>query len=600
MVFDNTSRTRTALALAILTVVALTAGCGPRVPAGGGDNNVAAPPKQSSPPAVTPVTPSAAVDTSALGALPDQVQFTEITKEVGINFTHFSGARGKKYMPEIETPGCAFFDYDGDGLPDILLLNGADWPDVKTGRKNSLVKLYHNEGHCRFKDVTARSGLAIEMHTMGVATGDYDNDGKVDLYITCVYGPSRLFHNDGNGHFTDVTKAAGVDNGSKWGSGAAWVDYDKDGKLDLVVGNYCKWTPATDVHCSVYKGLKSYCTPNVYDGESVRLYHNDGGGKFSDVSVKAGLVNKPGKTWGVMLLDYDDDGWMDIALANDMEPNCLFHNERNGTFKEVGLESGIALGDNGTAKAGMGIDAGDIDNSGRPSLLVSNFTGEGLSLFHNEGAGQFLESSHAWKIADISVLRMGWGLFFFDYDLDGRLDALAGNGHLYENVHSFQPDVTFKEPPLLLHNEGSHFVDVAETHGTAVSQSMVVRGSAFADIDGDGDLDVLLAENDGPVHLLRNDGGNKNHWLRVVTIGSKSNRDGIGAKVVVEAKEVKQTRWVKTSVSFLSSSELPVTFGLGQATAADRMTVTWPSGKVTIMNAVKADQVVTCREDAAQ
>jgi enediyne biosynthesis protein E4 len=572
---------------ALMLALPLTGGCGPKAPAAPtGHSAVVEPASASIPPA----------EAAALGALPDTVQFTEITREAGIQFTHFSGARGKKYMPEIETPGCAFIDYDNNGRPDILLLNGADWPEVKSGRKRSLLKLYKNEGNCRFTDVTSSSGLGIEMHTMGVAVGDYDNDGYDDLYITCVIGPSRLFRNDGHGRFVDVTAQAGVDNKSRWGSGAAWLDYDKDGKLDLVVGNYCKWSPQTDVRCSVYGGLKSYCTPNVYDGESVRLYHNEGAGRFAEVTDRAGLVYRPGKTWGVVILDYDDDGWMDIALANDMEPNCLYHNEKDGTFREVALEAGVALGANGVAKAGMGVDAGDIDNSGRPSLIVSNFTGEGLSLFQNQGGGQFAESSHAWQIADVSLLRMGWGLFFFDYDLDGRLDALAANGHLYENVHMFQPDVTFKEPPLLLHNEGKRFVDVAASHGAAIARPIVARGSSYADIDGDGDLDVLLAENDGPAHLLRNEGGNKNHWLRIRTVGSNSNRNGIGAKVVAEAKGVKQTRWVKSAASFLSSSELTVTFGLGQISAADKVTITWPSGKVDTHTAVKSDQVVVARE----
>ncbi len=385
-------------------------------------------------------------------ATADHVQFVDITGDAGIRWQHFSGARGKKYMPEIETPGCAFIDYDGDGRPDILLLNGADWPEITSNRKHSRLALYHNDGNNRFTDVTAASGLNVEMHSMGVAVGDYDNDGRDDLYITCILGPCHLYHNDGNGHFSDVTTQAGVNDGGKWGSSAAWVDYDRDGKLDLIVGNYCVWTPKTDVFCTVYKGKKSYCTPNVYNGTSVRLYHNLGNGHFADASKASGLVNGPGKTWGIAVLDYDGDGWPDIALSNDLEPNCLFHNERNGTFTEVGLLTGIALGENGAAKAGMGIDAADIDNSGRPSLLVSNFIGEGLSLFHNQGDSRFIEASHAWQVSDVSILKMGWGLFFFDYDLDGRQDVLVCNGHLYENIEKFQPGATFKESPILFHN----------------------------------------------------------------------------------------------------------------------------------------------------
>ncbi|MCS6775968.1 MAG: CRTAC1 family protein [Chloroherpetonaceae bacterium] len=535
-----------------------------------------------------------------LAALPDRVRFTDITQQAGINFTHFSGARGRKYMPEIETPGCAFFDYDNDGRPDILLLNGADWRNVKTGRRRTRTALYHNEGNGRFRDVSAGSGLDIEMHTMGVTVGDYDNDGYDDLYITCIMGPSRLFRNlNGTGKFQDVTLQAGVHNESKWGSGCAFFDYDRDGRLDLVVGNYCKWTPETDVFCSVYKGTKSYCTPNVYDGESVRLYHNEGSGRFRDVSREAGVINEPGKTWGVVILDYDGDGWPDIALANDMEPNCLFRNRGDGTFEEVALVAGIALGENGTAKAGMGIDAADIDRSGRPSLIITNFAMEGVSLFLNQGGGMFTDASHATGVHNPSLLLMGWGVFFFDYDLDGWQDALVCNGHLYDNVHKFQPDMTFAEPPLLFRNQGGKFVEVSRERGRDLVRPMVTRGSAYADIDGDGDLDVLLMENDGRARLLRNDGGNANRCLRVRTEGVRSNRNGIGAKVEVEAGGVRQTQWVKSSAGFLSCSERTLTFGLGQLEKVERVRITWPSGQVDTYTDVRTGQTLLCREGAS-
>ncbi len=558
-------------------------GCGPKIPV-------------VNPASVTPVNQAQTTAVTALPANPDTVQFTDITASSGINWTHFSGARNRKYMPEIETPGCAFIDYDNDGKPDILLLNGADWPEVTTGRKRSRCALYHNEGNGRFKDVTKEAGLDIEMHAMGVAIGDYDNDGFDDIYISCVLGPSKLFHNDGHGHFKDVAAVAGVTNSGHWGSGCAWVDYDKDGKLDLVVGNYCKWTPKTDVKCAVFHGQKSYCTPNVYDGEPAVLFHNEGGGKFKDVTKAAGLVNTPGKTWDVVVLDYDNDGWPDLAFANDMEPNCLFHNERNGTFKEVGLEAGIALGENGTSKAGMGIDTGDIDGSGKPSIMITNFTGEGLSLFKNVGQGQFLESSHDWQVADVSLLKMGWGLLLFDYDLDGRLDSLVSNGHLYENVDKIQPGATFAQEALLFHNEGAQFKEVGKTHGAGLTKAMVGRGSACADIDGDGDLDVLMMANDGHPRLLRNDGGNKNNWLRVKTVGTKSNRNGLGAKIVAEVGGVRLTRWVKNAASFLSCSELTVTFGLGKLDKVNKLTITWPSGTITTLYDVKSNQILTVTE----
>jgi hypothetical protein len=529
---------------------------------------------------------------------PEQVTFTDITETAGIQWKHFSGARGRKYMTEVETPGCAFFDFNNDGRPDILLLNGADWPEVTVNRKKTLSALYRNDGNGKFTNVTKGSGLDIEMHTMGVAVGDYDNDGDDDLYITCVLGPSRLFRNEGNGKFRDVTAQAGVDNESKWGSAAAWFDYDRDGKLDLIVGNYCKWTPQTDVFCSVYGGKKSYCTPNVYDGESLRLYHNEGNGKFKDVSAASGFVYPPGKTWGFALLDFDDDGWMDVAVSNDMEPNCLFHNQKDGTFKEIGMVAGIALGENGAAKAGMGIDAADLDNSGRESLLISNFSGEGLSLFYNVDGKFFQESSGKAGMMDTSLLFMGWGLFFFDYDLDGRKDALVCNGHLYDNVHLFQPSISFKERPLLYHNRGGlNFVEVGQEKD-ALARKQVARGCSYADIDGDGDLDVLIVSMDGYPRLLRNEGGNKNKWLRVQLVGKESNRNGYGAKVEVTAKDVTQMVRVRSGSSFLSALEQIATFGLGQTEKVDTLKITWPNGKVETYRDIAANALIIVTEGA--
>jgi hypothetical protein len=569
----------------------MAAGCSARV----GERSNTTPLPERITPAASKPDPTVPVPTAG-----DRVTFTDITAQAGIRWRHFSGARGRKFMPESESPGCAFFDYDGDGRPDILLLNDAEWPGGKTGSQQTHLALYHNEGNGLFTDVTRGSGLDIEMYAMGVAVGDYDNDGREDLYITCVLGSSHLFHNDGNGHFTDVTRQAGVENAGRWGTSCAWVDYDRDGKLDLVVGNYCRWTPATDVVCRDKDGHKTYCTPTVYQGESCRLYHNEGHGRFRDVTERAGLTNPPGKTLGVAILDYDDDGWPDIVFANDTEPNCLFHNERNGTFKEVGLAAGVALPDSGVPRAGMGIDAGDIDNSGRPSLLISNFSGEGFSLFQNQGGGLFRDAGADWGVHATSLQRMGWGLFFFDYDLDGHMDALAVTGHLYPEVARYHPELTYAEPPLLFHNTGRRFEDVSADHGVDLSRPLVGRGAAYADIDGDGDLDVLLTANDGAPRLLRNDGGNRNHWLRITTVGTKSNRDGIGAKLVLEAGSLKQTRWVSSGSSYLSASERTVTFGLGAATGVDRLTIVWPSGQVDHYAHLKADQVLIAREGVSK
>lgn len=526
----------------------------------------------------------------------DAVSFTDITADSGINWTHFSGARGKKYMPEVETPGCAFFDYDGDGRPDILLLNGADWPEVKTERKQTHIALYHNEGGGKFKDATAGSGLDIEMHTMGVAVGDCDNDGKDDLYITCVLGRSRLFHNEGGGKFKDVTAESGVDNEGKWGSSAVWMDYDHDGKLDLLVGNYCKWTPETDIRCTVYQGEKSYCTPHTYTGESMRLYRNEGGGKFKDVSKKAGVVWEPGKTWGMAALDFDGDGWEDVAVANDMEANCLFRNKHDGTFEEIGVVAGIALPETGAAKAGMGIDAADIDNSGRESVLVSNFSGEGLSLFYNADGKSFRDKTTEAGMMDSSLLKMGWGLFIFDYDLDGRKDALVCNGHIYHNVQKFQPDVRFADRPLLFHNVGGlKFEEVAEKRGD-IQKPQVARGCSYADIDGDGDLDILIMQMDGKPRLLRNDGGNKNNWLRIKLEGVKSNRNGYGAKVETTVAGVTQLHRIKSGSSFLSALEQIATIGLGKYNKADSVKITWNTGQVDSYKDVEANVLLVAKE----
>jgi hypothetical protein len=556
-----------------------------------------APPERVHPTAEIP-TPAGQSDASAGLASPESgaVTFTDITAQAGIDFVHFSGARGRKYMAECETPGCAFLDYDNDGRPDILLLNGADWPEVTTGRKKTTPRLFHNEGGGKFRDVTAGSGLDIEMHTMGCAVGDYDNDGRDDIYITCVLGDSRLFHNEGGGRFKDVTPASGLANRGRWGSAAAWFDYDRDGKLDLAVGNYCRWTPKTDIFCTVYRGKKSYCTPNVYEGESLRLFHNDGGGRFTDVTDKSGFKYLPGKTWGFAVLDFDDDGWPDVAVANDMEPNCLFHNQKDGTFKEIGLMAGIALAESGNAKAGMGIDAADIDNSGRESILISNFSGEGVSLFRNTDGRQFMDISRAAGMHDPSYLRMGWGLFFFDYDLDGRKDALVCNGHLYENVQQFQPDVKFAEEPLLYRNDGNlKFTEVASKKG-GLAKPVVARGASFADIDGDGDLDVLICELDGRARLLRNDGGNRNHWLRVKLQGTKSNRNGYGAKIEVTARGVRQMVRVRSGSSFLSALEQTATIGMGTADTAEELKITWPGGIVETFRNVPVNHLILATE----
>ena len=520
------------------------------------------------------------------------IHFTDVTAAAGIRFTHNSGRAGKKYLPETLGPGCAFFDADGDGWADILLVNGRDWTK---GGKRSLPALYLNNHDGTFRDATAGSGLDVEMYGMGVAVGDYDNDGRDDLYVTALDG-DHLFHNEGGGRFRDVTRAAGIHNAS-FGTSAAWLDYDRDGKLDLFVANYVQWTPEKDLWCSLDGVSKSYCTPESYKGSPSKLYHNLGNGRFEDVSRKAGIDDPTSKSLGVAVLDYDGDGWPDIFVANDTQPNKLYRNKRDGTFAEEGLESGVAFGEDGVARGAMGVDAADYDRSGRPHLLVGNFSNQMLGLYHNEGNGIFVDRAPSSAVGRASLLTLTFGVFFFDYDLDGRLDIFAANGHIEEEIGRVQPKIQYREPPLLFHNlGGGRFEPVQAAMGAEFNRPVVARGAAYADFDHDGDLDLLITTNHGPAYLFRNDGGNRNHWLRVRTVGTKSNRDGIGAVVRVASAGGAQWSMVRSGSSYCSSSELTQTFGLGLDPEATALEIDWPSGLKQQLGRVAANQTVTVEE----
>src|SRR5262252_8172543 len=413
--------------------------------------------------------------------------FTDVTAQAGIHFVHNSGRAGKKYLPETLGSGCAFFDADGDGWPDILLINSKDW--TPKGRR-SLPALYHNNHDGTFKDVTTGSGLDVEMYGLGVAIGDYDNDGRDDVYITALEG-DRLFHNEGNGKFRDVTDTTGIRNAS-FGTSAAWLDYDRDGKLDLFVANYVQWTPKGDLWCSLDGSTKSYCTPESYKGTASKLYHNLGGGKFEDVSQKAGVAEPTSKSLGITVFDYNNDGWPDIFVANDTQPNKLYRNNKNGTFTEEGMAAGVAFGEDGVARGAMGADAADYDRSGRPHLLVGNFSNQMLGLYHNEGTGLFVDEAPSSAVGRSSLLSLTFGVFFFDYDLDGYLDLFAANGHIEEEIGRIQPKVQYRQPPLLFHNLGKgRFENVSANVGKDFVRPIVARGAAYADIDHDGDLDLL-------------------------------------------------------------------------------------------------------------
>jgi enediyne biosynthesis protein E4 len=529
---------------------------------------------------------------AVLLAAPDTtVHFTDVTTTAGIKFRHNAGKAGKKYLPETMGSGVAFFDADGDGWPDILLINSKDW--TPRGHK-SLPALYHNNHDGTFTDVTAGSGLDVEMYGMGVAIADYDNDGREDVYITAMEG-DRLFHNEGHGKFRDVTAASGIRN-ANFGTSAAWFDYDRDGKVDLFVANYVQWTEKGDVKCTVGE-VRSYCTPESYKGTKSRLFHNLGGGKFEDVTDKAGLGEPSSKSLGVTILDYNSDGWPDIFVSNDTQPNKLYRNNHNGTFTEEGMVAGVAFGEDGVARGAMGVDSADYDRSGRPHLLVGNFSNQMLGLYHNEGTGLFVDEAPSSSVGRASLLTLAFGVFFFDYDLDGYPDIFSANGHIDEEINRVQPKVHYQQPPLLFRNLGQRrFENVTSAMGTEFNRPIVARGAAYADYDHDGDLDVIISTNNGPAYLFRNDGGNRNHWLNVRLIGTKSNRSAIGAVVRIESASGKQWNMVRSGSSYCSQSDLALTFGVGADTKVSKLQVEWPSGTKQQLTDISVNQFLKIEE----
>jgi hypothetical protein len=523
--------------------------------------------------------------------------FVDITRSAGIHFVHNNGAFGKEYLPETLGSGVAFIDYNNSGRQSILLINGEDWPGHPVHHGRTTMELWRNNGNGSFTNVTRQAHLDVPVYGMGVTIGDYNNDGCDDIFVTTV-GQNHLFRNNCNGTFTDVTRQAGLWGPEEFSTSAAWVDYDHDGSLDLVVANYVQWSPKTDLYCTIDGKTKSYCTPEEYKGESLRLWRNNGNGTFSDATKKAGLWDPTAKSLGISIADFNGDGWPDIAVSNDTEPNKLYVNHRNGTFSEQGVTSGVAFSGDGVARGGMGIDAADYDHSGHPSLIITNFSNQMLALYHNEGNGLFVDEAPHSEIGRASLLTLGFGCFWLDYDLDGWLDLYAANGHIDPGINAIQKQVHYAEPPLLFRNLGNgRFADETSQMGAAFNVPRVARGAAYGDVNDDGAPDILISTNSGPAALFLND-GETNHSLRIKLVGVKSNRDGIGAVADVRAGGATQSEMLRSGSSYLSSSELVLTFGLGSNTKADSVEIDWPSGRRDRMTNVAADQIITVKEGA--
>jgi hypothetical protein len=526
-----------------------------------------------------------------------KVSFSDVARAAGLTVTHDNAASSEKYLIETMGSGCAWIDYDQNGLFDIYLVNGAATP-LYTPKRPLRSALYKNNGDGTFTDVTERTGVGAEgLFGMGVAVGDYDNDGFPDLFVLG-YGKCILYHNNGDGTFSDATSRAGVANVGKWGSSAAWFDYDNDGKLDLVIANYVDWAPLNNFYCgSKGPGLRSYCHPDVYHGQSPTLYHNNGDGTFTDVSERSGLGKKPGNGLGIVTFDYDNDGWQDIFITNDSMPNFLFHNNGDGTFREVAYSAGVAVGIDGQFEAGMGTDAADTMGSGRLDLVVTHLDQQLARLYRNLGDGLFEDATYRSKLSYSTFHMSGFGARFMDYDNDGRRDLFMANGHVLDNIQLYHAETRYAEPKLMFHNAGAGlFEDVSDQLGPDFLLPRVSRGAAIGDFDNDGDLDILVSNNGQPPQLLRNDGGNANHWLQLFLVGTRSNRDAVGARVKVTAGDIVLYEERKGGMSYQSAQDPRLHFGLGPHSAIDQIEIKWPSGELSKFKNLGADQILAIEE----
>jgi hypothetical protein len=526
--------------------------------------------------------------------------FVDVTAAAGVHFLHQASHTSKKYLLETMGSGVALFDYDNDGRLDIFLANGAPLSDPtpkgtipKKDDPRYWNRLYHQKADGTFEDLTQKAGLAGNGYDMGVAVGDYDNDGYEDLYVTG-YGRNHLYHNRGDGTFEDVTSSSGT-GGNGWSTSAAWVDLDNDGQLDLVVLRYLAWDFA-DIWCGEHReGYRAYCHPDIFQPVTPLVYHNDGNGHFTEISAKSG-IDQPGKGLGVAIADYDRDGRTDIVVANDSMLEFLYRNQGNGAFKEVGLPAEIAVDGDGRTYAGMGVDFSDYNNDGLPDLVITDLADQKYALYKNNGDGTFSYTSYPEAIAAATFLHSGWGVNFFDYNNDGWKDLIVAQGHDIDNIQLNHAELRYREPMLLMRNDGQGFIDISAASGSVFQERWVGRGLAAGDIWNDGRVDVVVSTNDGLAHLLRNETATHNHWLTLKLVGHKSNRDGIGSEIKLTTSKGSQLITVSTAGSYLSSNDKRAHFGLGGDTVARTVTIRWPSGIVQTLRNVRGDRILEVEE----